>query len=77
MVTSTLHSQASDPLNSTHSVEQNLKDIAQLESRFAQELALMRMVDVAANAVLYAVLEQSDKIESTKTSKHCSIGCSS
>ena len=66
MVTSITHSQASDPLASTDSVEQDLKDIAQLESNFEQELALMKLFDVATNTVLYDVLEQSERIESTK-----------
>lgn len=64
-ITSSTYSQAPDPLASPDSRKQDLEEIAQHESYFAQELALMRLVDVASTDELNDMLDQSENLAST------------
>ena len=62
MVSSITYPQSTNPLASTDSIEQELKNIAQFESHFAQELALLRLVEGAVNNELHEVLLQADEV---------------
>ncbi|MYD45185.1 MAG: hypothetical protein F4W92_02380 [Gammaproteobacteria bacterium] len=62
MVSAITYPQSTYPLASTDSIERELKNIAQFESHFAQELALMRLVEGAVDNELHDVLLQSDEV---------------
>lgn len=64
-ITAFAYSQTPDPRASMGSLKQDLGEIAQHESLFAQELALMRLVDVASTNELNDILDQSEKLAST------------
>ncbi len=59
-------SQDEESQNRPHVIKQGLEGIAQLDSNFAQELALMRLADVSDVTALHTLLDQSEELASSK-----------
>lgn len=58
--------QDQESLNQPREIDQDLESIAQLDSNFAQELALMRLADSSNVTALHTMLDQSEDLASSK-----------